>query len=447
MKTKASTFCIIALIAAATTACIKEKGSQKAPVVEDKSNVGGVTGGGGFAATNSEKLLLDVVQELASEIKMASEDSFTSLPTKWTKEKLISVISNIELKYDVTKYREDKELIFDYDQQSNKIFALRSFFLAYASVPQESVSYFIKKDIKIKLLHEVAHLMYKGELEAESFAVSTYTSMQNELIACWDQQDVVDINLNTYKFGFVFPVIGGYGVICGPFNPCDVDRLALDDSYYSKYAKLFGFDDGTAPLIKGTAENEYSFSDKKIQLSGNIYKIHNSVGQLIKKTGSQKDIVCTFFNRKNKSKFFQEEKKMFVSDAKPISLVKFLDLVEKCEPLLSKDLTQEEMSSANKTGNINCQQDPTDTSIYECSYQPTLSLYAKSKSIALDNQIPDILFESDRLFANEISNIQLLQRKSVYTDLKLTSYVNKNTLQVDTKEYAACVAKTFNMKN
>ncbi|MES2769925.1 MAG: hypothetical protein V4596_12340 [Bdellovibrionota bacterium] len=433
----------VSLSVALCTGCVKARNTNSG----NAPTSGSITGGGGFAATNSAKILIDVVHELVGEIEIASDRSFSSLPLKWDKLKLISVISNIELKYDLTKYREGKELLFDYDQKTNKIFALRSYFLAYASESYESVSYSTKKDLKIKILHEVAHLMYMGESEAKNFAMSIYSSMQNEFIACWDQSDVLNINLNSYNYGFLFPVIGGYGIICGPFNQCDIDHLAMDDSYYSKYAALFGFDNSIAPLMKVITKNEYGFSDKKIQLPDNTNKIYNSVARLIKKNGSEKNILCTYFNRKDKKKFFKEEKRVFLSEIKSLPVATFLNLTEKCEAALSKKFTPEMMSSENKTGNITCQKDPTDKSIFECTYRPTFSLYAKSKNMMLDSQIPDIIFESDSFFINELSNIKLLQRKPLYSDLKLISYVSEETLQADTQAYADCILNEFKMKN
>jgi hypothetical protein len=165
---------------------------------------GSSSGGGGFAGENSKILLDKSSSELATILRTLEPGSFKNLPNSWTPEKMARVLEAIELKPRFTdmRVRHGKELVFDYNEQTNKITALPPFFTTYNVVavhdePLWKIRPYIK-NIQRYLLHELGHLVYKHgtkfsgnttsveeiEGQARSFAEAILKLIDHDLIIC-----------------------------------------------------------------------------------------------------------------------------------------------------------------------------------------------------------------------------------------------------------------------
>lgn len=154
---------------------------------------GASSGGGGYVTTNSKKLLELVITDLATEIKQASPFLFSDLPQSWTQQKLSEVISHIRLSSTKDVQRDNSDLLFNYgeDEKGQYIEALRPFFVVYGQIPMrfsspDSNAYLteIIFDLRLKLLHEVAHLLGKDEGEAEKYGLTLLKKIERDFYVC-----------------------------------------------------------------------------------------------------------------------------------------------------------------------------------------------------------------------------------------------------------------------
>jgi hypothetical protein len=207
------TFTIFALMGTlGTAACTKEirhEISSPAPVVAPvtpptpatpapapaaaPSSDGASSGGGGYVTKNSKKILELVVADLSFEVEHASPSLFSDLPKDWTQKKLADVIKNIRLSSTKDVQRDNSDLLFNYgkDEKGPYIEALRPFFAVYGQLPvrfssPETDKYLkdIILDLRHKLLHEVAHLLGKDEVQAETYGLDLLRKIEMDFYIC-----------------------------------------------------------------------------------------------------------------------------------------------------------------------------------------------------------------------------------------------------------------------
>ena len=160
------------------------------------AGVGATSGGGGYVTDNSLKLLRSVTAHLAADVRQASPVIFSQvLPANFSQAQLADAIQNIRIEPDQDNKRDGRDLIFDYgvDQKGPYLKALRSYFWLYGSTaikfnsPDETAK--IAADLRVKLLHEAAHLLNIGtseatDSEADLFAFGAMRAMARDSFSC-----------------------------------------------------------------------------------------------------------------------------------------------------------------------------------------------------------------------------------------------------------------------
>lgn len=156
--------------------------------VQPSANMGGVATGGGYYDKNGNKLLTNVSNLLSAQVRRASVGIFDGLlPSTFSKDDLAQAIENVKTMPLEERQRNGTLLVFDYDKQKRLLIALKPFFYQYGMAPEGSVSPDVLKDLKIKLLHEAAHLAGIGiddDDEAEKFAKTVYSRMEKDIAVC-----------------------------------------------------------------------------------------------------------------------------------------------------------------------------------------------------------------------------------------------------------------------
>jgi hypothetical protein len=186
-----------------------------------KADGGSMAGGGGYVTENSLRLLKETSQELAHSIRNSTPFVLSKLPSKMPREKLASIIENIRLEPQTDKARDGADLLFDYgvDAKGPYISALRTYFVIYGAVPmkfqKKEALIDMKLDLKLKLLHESAHLLGLGEKDAEAFGMEVLRALEADLILCVPQNKASDprILLNK-KCSFSLQNGGGFSENC-----------------------------------------------------------------------------------------------------------------------------------------------------------------------------------------------------------------------------------------
>jgi hypothetical protein len=160
------------------------------------------SGGGGFVDENSKQLLNSVKQKFAELIKSSSPNIF-KVKEGWNRERFASLVENLRLSPEKTNVRHGKEVMFDYgtDETGEYIAAIKPFFLVYGSYPVEFVKEDelknVELDIRKKILHEIAHLIYDHskrfnsgssveeiETESKAFAKKILQQISKDVIVC-----------------------------------------------------------------------------------------------------------------------------------------------------------------------------------------------------------------------------------------------------------------------
>lgn len=180
--------------------------SQTAPTAdgskEGSKDQGASSGGGGYVTKNSKKLLKIVVEDVAKEIKQASPFLFKDLPVGWSQLKLYEVLTNIRMSPTKDVQRDNSDLLFNYgtDEKGPYIEALRPFFLVYGSVPMDFQEVYghdmygknegsdtfkaTVLDLKLKVLHEMSHLLGKNEKQAEEYSLELLRKLEEDFYTC-----------------------------------------------------------------------------------------------------------------------------------------------------------------------------------------------------------------------------------------------------------------------
>jgi hypothetical protein len=155
-----------------------------------KEDQGTSSGGGGFVGENSTKILKVAATGLADFIRDSSPIIYRNLPKGWTQERLATVIENVRYLPLTERAREGDSLMFDYgtDAKGQYIVALKPFFLAYSSFPinfaEPSAVGSLYHDVRIKLAHEVSHLMGLNEELAKVFSQRLMKALYTDSISC-----------------------------------------------------------------------------------------------------------------------------------------------------------------------------------------------------------------------------------------------------------------------
>jgi hypothetical protein len=182
-----------------------ETPAAAAPTKGPHSSVeGSSTGGGSFGDESSLTILRWAAKDLSNEIRHSSPEIYKDLPNGWTQERLAEIIANVEptvANQEVYKIPEvsryGQRLMFNYgkrDDGSPFITATRLFVDAYSSYDvnsQPKQDFFYKiEEVKLKLAHEVAHLLGLGVsketdmLEARAFSKSLMASLDSDNFEC-----------------------------------------------------------------------------------------------------------------------------------------------------------------------------------------------------------------------------------------------------------------------
>ncbi len=161
--------------------------------VKDRSSLaknGGSSDGGGFVSENSLRLLEMSSQELSTIVKRTSRKIFANLKIPYTRRQLSEIFQNIRVAPNDRNWRNGQELMFDFGSDANGpyIVALSPFFHIYGAVPIKFMSKTdLKKhilDLRLKMLHESAHLWNLNEDESENFGMTFLTAVENDAIYC-----------------------------------------------------------------------------------------------------------------------------------------------------------------------------------------------------------------------------------------------------------------------
>lgn len=164
-----------------------------APSTTNNAQEGASSGGGGYVTTNSKKLLTLVITDLQKEIRQASPFLFRDLPQGWSQLKLADVIQNIRSNSTKDVQRDNSDLLFNYgsDEKGAYIEALRPYFMVYGQIPMSytspETSAYLKSiilDLRLKILHEVAHLIGKNEIDAEQFGFDLLKKLERDFYVC-----------------------------------------------------------------------------------------------------------------------------------------------------------------------------------------------------------------------------------------------------------------------
>jgi hypothetical protein len=180
--------------------------SAPAPTPGPKDQ-GASSGGGGYVTKNSKRLLEMVVSEVAEEIKSASPFLFKDLPEGWDQHKLSDVLKNIRMNSTKDVQRDSSDLLFNYgsDEKGPYIEALRPFFLIYGSVPLNFMDVYghdmygkrdasdsfkaTVLDLRLKVLHEMSHLLGKNEKQAEEYSLELLRKLEEDFYICGVPKD------------------------------------------------------------------------------------------------------------------------------------------------------------------------------------------------------------------------------------------------------------------
>lgn len=166
---------------------------------------GGESGGGGFGDRSSMFILGRAQASLLLMLKNTSEEVFKGLPPN-TRARLIKGVKSIESQPNVSSYRDQRELMFDYQDGPNggKIIATKLFFQSHSHLPvvnntPEGLNPYLA-EVRLLILHEAAHLIGIGTTDnsdhkARGFAHELLRKMsQNGLLCFSDKQSNADVD-------------------------------------------------------------------------------------------------------------------------------------------------------------------------------------------------------------------------------------------------------------
>lgn len=167
--------------------------ASKVPAPANAQPTEGTTSGagGGYVSDNSRALLDRAKTEVASELENSSAIiTEGTLPAGWTVQKMAQVIRDIRLAAGKEMQRDGQDLMFNYgtDDKGPYIEALRPFFNVYGSTPIQLMHgealWSAVSDIKIKLIHEVAHHLGLNEEGAKSYSLRLWSEIMNDYVFC-----------------------------------------------------------------------------------------------------------------------------------------------------------------------------------------------------------------------------------------------------------------------
>lgn len=157
---------------------------------------GPIAGGGGFICTTSERVLDNAKSQLANQIRMAPHIVFTTLPSGWTKERIVNIVETVRLEDEKPAIRRHgKKLRFNYgqDDKGEYIEALEPFCYTYEGTEIDSGDKATLdrkyRQVQIEILHEIAHLMNIGQtketdVQAREFAQDFVSKLTNTFVYC-----------------------------------------------------------------------------------------------------------------------------------------------------------------------------------------------------------------------------------------------------------------------
>ena len=200
------------------------------------------------------------------------------MPDGWTKRRFADVIDNIIYDYNNKHFRNNSELLFNYDKSNNKIIAAKGFFDSYASLPtkyldkynEDAISLYI--DVKRQILHEVSHLFDYNEERAAQFSEQVLDDFFNDFQVCPYKEGERDAQLYFYRMtavavrypSFSFKSLGDIYKKRYPHIPDEMPQgqsLWTDD--ISKM--IFRFDSN-----KNVQSYTYSYSDVVEEYDGSL---------------------------------------------------------------------------------------------------------------------------------------------------------------------------------
>lgn len=157
---------------------------------------GGISGGGGYLIDDSEDFLQLKASQLAAFLELMPETTFTSLPSGWDRRKLFDVIKNVRSSPDTVKFRDGKELMFDYGGANTPtpyIEALKPFFIAYGAQSAVASDKAAIKNLWRRLIHEASHLWGANEQQADNITSQVIAALELDHISCFG--DSVEVTI------------------------------------------------------------------------------------------------------------------------------------------------------------------------------------------------------------------------------------------------------------
>lgn len=191
----------LSLLTLFATACSDNKqAAEAAKAIAEPAQAevdGSSSGGGSFGDESSLVLLNQAVDELTLNLKYINP---SAIPSELKKDKLIALLNNLKLEPNDSSSRYDRELMFDYDSTKGqeKIKVKSLFFKSHAAIPVNSlgasrVAIYVE-EIKLKLLHEAAHIFGIGTTEntdaaAREVAASLMEKFKTNNLFCHIQEE------------------------------------------------------------------------------------------------------------------------------------------------------------------------------------------------------------------------------------------------------------------
>ena len=171
---------------------------------------------GGFVDDSARVILKKTSQLLSKEILEYSSgdalkayfiDFMGGVPSKYNKQELARVITDVRFGQTETRRRNGRELMFDYGYQQGKpyIIALKPFFVAYLAWTDDQFTPQLITSLMEKLLHEASHFWGYDDVKAKSFAKTFVYMFDEDGISCVSQIDPKEgfsVSISPHAVGF-----------------------------------------------------------------------------------------------------------------------------------------------------------------------------------------------------------------------------------------------------
>jgi predicted Zn-dependent protease len=194
------------------------------------------TGNGGFTDDGAYKVIKLASSGTAHMVSNFSNQQilmtyfktkFGRAPDHFDKDNLSKIIGSVHLDYVDRKYREGRELMFDYgqDEKGPYIVALKPFFLMYSDWKSGEVPEAYVESASQKLIHEAGHLYGLDDDQSDQFSQDLNAMLLDDEIKCSGAPS--DVKVSFWKY---YQVKGSYiSQAAGSKAPGPI-RITLDSS-------------------------------------------------------------------------------------------------------------------------------------------------------------------------------------------------------------------------